>query len=110
MPYDGRVTGMKRIRICGLVICLSVLGTPAQAGDAKFSLLRCGLQWGGSSTQPSAYTAAKKKQKYDTLRSLDSFYSNRPVAHSFDTTSSEKNGRGRLPRTITLAKVGCSWR
>jgi hypothetical protein len=110
MPYGGRITGMKRIKIFALALLVSVLGTSAHAGDGKFSLLRCGLQWGGSTMEAKAYTAAKRNQKYDTQRALDSLDSNRPGAHTFVTTTSEKTGWGRLPRTFTLAKVGCSWR
>jgi len=112
MPYDGRITGMKRIKKLALAILVSVLGTSAHAGDGKrsLSLLRCGLQWGGSTMEAKAYTATKRSQKYATKRALHSFDSYRPGAHTLVTTALEKTGRRRLPRTFTIAKVGCSWR
>ena len=110
MLYGGRITGMKRIKKHALALLVSVLGTSAHAGDGKLSLLRCGLQWGGSTMEAKAYTATKRSQKYDTQRALDSFDSNRPGAHALITTNSEKTGRRRLPRTFTLARAGCSWR
>ena len=110
MPYGGRITGMKRIKKLALALLVSVLGTSAHAGDGKLSLLRCGLQWGGYTTEAKAYTATRRNQKYDTQRALDSFDPNRPGAHTLVTNASEKTGRRRLPHTFTLAKVGCSWR
>jgi hypothetical protein len=101
---------MKRIEIFALAIGVFVLGTPAYAGDDKFSLLRCGLQWGGSSMEARTVTAAKKPPAFDTRGSLVPLYSGRPVAHSFFTSRAGKKERRRLPRTITVAKVGCTWR
>ena len=101
---------MKQIKIFALAIAVFVLGSPAYAGEAKFSLLRCGLQWGGSSMEARTYTAARKTPAFDTRRTLIPLYSGRPEAHSFFTSSAGKKERGRMPRTITVAKVGCSWR
>ena len=102
---------MKRINTIALPLLVSLLSLSAHAEDGKFSLLRCGLQWGGSSsTEAKAYTAARRTQKYDTQRAFDSFDSNRPGAHTPVKNISEKNDRGQLPRTFTLAKVGCTWR
>ena len=110
MPYGGGIIGMKRIKKLALALLVSVLGTSAHAGDGKLSLLRCGLQWGGSTMESKAYTATRKNQKYDTQRALHSFDSSRPGAHTLVTTALERTGRRRLPHTFTLAKVGCSWR
>lgn len=101
---------MTHIKILALVIGILVLGTPAYAGDAKFSLLRCGLKWGGSSIETTEYTAAKKTPAFDTRRSLVPSYAGRPEAFSFFTPSAGKKARSRMPRTITVAKIGCSWR
>lgn len=101
---------MKHLKIIAVALWVSALGTTVDAGDAKFSLLRCGLQWGGSSVEAKTYTTVKKKQKYDTQRSVNFFPSQRRVARTFTTTTSDKTDQGLLPRTYTVAMVGCSWR
>lgn len=101
---------MKHIKIIAVALWVSALGTTVHAGDAKFSLLRCGLQWGGSSAEAKTYTIAKKQQKSDIQRSVDFFPAQRRVTRTFTTTTSDKTDQGLLPRTYTIAKVGCSWR
>ena len=101
---------MKHLKIFALAIGVFVLGAPAHAGGAKFSLLRCGLQWGGSSMEARKETVARKTPVLDTRRSLVPSYSDRPESYSFFTSTTAKKARGPMPRTITVAKIGCSWR
>ncbi len=101
---------MKHIKIIAVALWVSALGTTVHAGDSKFSLLRCGLTLGGSTAEAKTYTTARKKQKRDTQRAVDFFPSQRRVAPTFTTTTSDKTEQGLLPTTYTIAKVGCSWR
>jgi hypothetical protein len=101
---------MKHIKIIAVALWVSALGTTVHAGDAKFSLLRCGLAWGGSTVEAKTYTTAKKNQKYHTQRSFNFFPTHRRVTHTLTTTTSDNPEQGLLPTTYTIAKVGCSWR
>ena len=101
---------MKHIKIIAVALWVSALGTTVHAGDSKFSLLRCGLAWGGSTSEAKPVTTSSKKQKYDTQRSFNFFPTHRRVTHTFKTTAPDKTEQGLLPTKYTIAKVGCSWR
>ena len=101
---------MKHITIIAVALWVSAVGTTVQAGDSKFSLLRCGLTWAGSTTQTKSYKPAKKNQKYETPRALAFLPSHHPVEKTFTTKASDKPEQGFQPAKYTIAKVGCSWR
>ncbi len=101
---------MKHIKIVAVVLWVSALSTTAHAGDSKFSLLRCGLTWGGSTAEAKTYTASRQKQKYDARRALAFLPPPQPVDRTFTTTASDKPEQRLLPRKYTIAKVGCTWR
>jgi hypothetical protein len=101
---------MKHIEITALVLWVFAQGTTVHAGDAKFSLLRCGMTWAGSATESKTYTAKKKEQKYDTQRALAFLPSPHPDNKTFNFKTSNRPEQGLLPTTYTIAKIGCSWR
>jgi hypothetical protein len=101
---------MKQLKIIAVALLVPALATTVQAGNSKFSLLRCGLTWAGSTTQAKSYVPAKKKQKYDTQRALAFLPSHHPVDKTFTTKASDNFEQGLLPHKYAIARVGCSWR
>jgi hypothetical protein len=101
---------MKYINRSALTLLLSVMATTAHAGGGKLSLLRCGLQLGGTTTVHKAYSAPKKNQGYGTNQVVKSIDSNGPGVTTFTGATLNHTGRRRMHPTVTLAKVGCSWR
>ena len=104
---------MKRF---ALTLLVSLMVTSAHAGDDKFSLFRCGLQFGDSTKVSKAYTATNvtnvtnKKQRFDTNQRVGrSIVSIGPDVTNFKIATSNDTAHGRIPRTFTFAKFVCSW-
>lgn len=93
-----------------LALLVSVTATAVQAGDNRVSLFHCGLLLGGTVKAFGPQPAASKGRQYVSSELLRTVDARLPDTSPFADTKLKDVGRRRLPRAITVAKVGCSWR
>lgn len=101
---------MKYPKIFALIVLVSVMTNTAHARGDKLSLFHCGLKLGGTTKVHNTYSADKKSRGNAGNKASKSIDSNGVYAAAFTGATTDKVGRRRLPRTFTLANVGCSWR
>jgi hypothetical protein len=95
-----------------LILVLTAFTSTAYAGGGIASLLQCGIKLGGAKpVYETSFGANDRKANSKSLvavsRELRSVVF--PTSSGFTTEKSKSTGR-KMPRAITLAKVGCSWR
>ncbi|NCF18933.1 MAG: hypothetical protein GWP63_11875 [Haliea sp.] len=100
---------MKTVKTITFSLLLAAMVTTAHAGDAKFSLLRCGLKLGSTPSVDKAYTAARMNRGFRAEPAIKSFDSIAPGFHKIKGVVSKPAGRRRLPPAFTLARFECSW-
>ncbi len=100
---------MKCVKIFLFAVLVSVTATTVHASGGKFSLLQCGLQLGGISKTNKPPPKPARKQERSSKQVTRSIVITGPALYSFTGAQSNPTGRRRLPPTVTLANLGCSW-
>ncbi|MFK8048629.1 MAG: hypothetical protein AB8B81_09365 [Halioglobus sp.] len=91
-----------------LTVLLSITATVAQAGESKFSLQRCGLQFGEQSSAGKTYSARKKGRDFASDQVVRSIENVQSSVNTFAQTTTKRKVRRRMPPTFTVAKFVCS--
>jgi len=97
-----------------LMLMLLAMATTAQAGGDRSSLFACGVNFGGKQLtyQSSSETKNKKDYRLHNTRMnhvLGAVRTERPQLSLHQQAKSNKS-EIRLPRKLTFAIIGCSWR
>lgn len=91
-----------------LSLALSFMVTAAHAGDGKPSLLRCGIELAGTKMIYLSTARSKKKEDDAKVRAFAPFARQTVSATAFTQPKSGNTGR-RMPTTLPIARLGCSW-
>jgi hypothetical protein len=105
---------MKKSALAIVMMAMTSIANAGSAGD--FSLLRCGVVFGGRTLTYNTDTASKSTTKYDTqmnhvlgaVREEPAQFT--PLTADEPATSGNSKSYTRLPPSFTVATVGCSWR
>ena len=101
---------MKRL---ALTVMLLAMATTAQAGDDRSSLFTCGVNFGGKQLTYQSNAETKNKKNYrlrDTRMNHVLGAARTEPTLSLHRLATSNKSEIRLPRKLTFAIIGCSWR
>jgi hypothetical protein len=97
-----------------LLLVLSATGPAVHAAEDRSSLFACGINFGGKQLTFSVPTRTSSKKGYEVqnqrLLHVAGAVRTQTVRFIEPSTAESSKKEKRLPRKVTFATVGCSWR
>ena len=97
-----------------LMLMLLAMATTAQAGGDKSSLFTCGVNFGGKQLTYQSGSETKNKKDYRVkdarMNHVIGAVRTEPVQLNLRQLAKSNKSEIRLPRKLTFAIIGCSWR
>jgi hypothetical protein len=98
---------LKKLMLC---MAISAMATTVHADKENRSLFQCGVNLGGAKKVYKP-TATKKEYRFkDTYQVAPTRYAGTLHLATPESTPVKDKSALRLPRTVTVARFGCSWR
>jgi hypothetical protein len=113
-PVESQGTStMKKSALAFVTMAMASIAHAGSAGD--FSLLHCGVVFGGTTLTYNTGAASNTKSKYDTrMNHVLGAAREEPAqftpSQAAASSTVDNKTETRLPPKFTLATVGCSWR